>query len=191
MKIIGDPNKDLNHGLVLRRTGQILLFAGPLSLAGLVALLAVVFPSLQNEGVASVSVVVRDGARFVSERFPGRHAHLVRSQPIPETGDRVCIDTANLSASAAMVFRRLSAAKRFHERTRWLVMLMGPGLSRLPLGLAPGEFSQRLWEALRGHYGDAATILRVLASSFRTSLPSRVIPQDVEQHPHFEKINIT
>ena len=64
----------------------------------------------------------------------------------------------------------LSAAKRFHERTRWLVMLMGPGLSRLPLGLAPGEFSQRLWEALRGHYGDAATILRVLASSFRTSL---------------------
>ena len=53
MKIIGDPNKDLNHGLVLRRTGQILLFAGPLSLARLVALLAVVFPSLQNEGVAS------------------------------------------------------------------------------------------------------------------------------------------
>jgi hypothetical protein len=64
----------------------------------------------------------------------------------------------------------LSAAKRFHERTRWLVMLMGPGLSRLPLGLASGEFSQRLWEALRGHYGDAAIILRVLASSFRTSL---------------------
>jgi hypothetical protein len=64
----------------------------------------------------------------------------------------------------------LSAAKRFHERTRWLVMLMGPGLLRLPLGLTPGELSQRLWEALRRHYGDAATILRVLASSFRTSL---------------------
>jgi transposase-like protein len=64
----------------------------------------------------------------------------------------------------------LSAAKRFHERTRWLVMLMGPGLLRLPLGLTPGELSQRLWEALRRHYGDAATILRVLASSFRISL---------------------
>jgi transposase-like protein len=64
----------------------------------------------------------------------------------------------------------LSVAKRFHERTRWLVMLMGPGLLRLPLGLTPGELSQRLWEALRRHYGDAATILRVLASSFRTSL---------------------
>jgi hypothetical protein len=48
--------------------------------------------------------------------------------------------------------------------------LMGPGLLRLPLGLTPGELSQRLWEALRRHYGDAATILRVLASSFRTSL---------------------
>jgi hypothetical protein len=64
----------------------------------------------------------------------------------------------------------LSVAKRFHERTRWLVMLMGPGLFRLPIGLTPDELSQRLWEALRQHYGDAATILRVLASSFRTSL---------------------
>jgi hypothetical protein len=64
----------------------------------------------------------------------------------------------------------LSAAKRFHERTRWLVMLMGPGLLRLPVGLTPGELSQRLWEALRRHYGDAVTILRVLASSFQTSL---------------------
>jgi hypothetical protein len=64
----------------------------------------------------------------------------------------------------------LSAAKRFHERTRWLVILMGPGLLRLPLDLTLGELSQRLWEALRRHYGNAATILWVLASSFRTSL---------------------
>ena len=48
MKIIGDPNRDLNHGLVLRRSGLILLFAGPLSVVGLVVLFAVVFPSLQE-----------------------------------------------------------------------------------------------------------------------------------------------
>jgi hypothetical protein len=63
-----------------------------------------------------------------------------------------------------------SAAKRFHQRTRWLAMLMGTGLLGLPIGLAPGEFSQRLWEALRRLYGYAATILRVLASSF-SALP--------------------
>ena len=63
----------------------------------------------------------------------------------------------------------LSAAKRFHQRARWLFMMIGAGL-RLPIGLAAGEFSRRLWQALRQRYGDAATILRVLASTFRISL---------------------
>jgi hypothetical protein len=62
-----------------------------------------------------------------------------------------------------------SALKSFQQRTGWIAMLMGP-LLRWPIGLAPSEFSQRLWEQLRRLYGDAATILRVLASSFRTSL---------------------
>jgi hypothetical protein len=64
----------------------------------------------------------------------------------------------------------LSVAKRFHERTRWLVMLMGPGLLRLPIGLTPGELSQRLWEALRRHYGDEATILGKPLFSYTTPL---------------------
>jgi transposase-like protein len=66
----------------------------------------------------------------------------------------------------------LSAAKRFHHRARWLFMLLGVGGSglRWPISIGPGEFSQRLWESLRQLYGEAATILRVLASNFRTSL---------------------
>ena len=63
----------------------------------------------------------------------------------------------------------VSAAKRFYHRARWLVMLIGAGL-RQPLGLTPAEFSRQLWQTLRQRYGDAATILRVLASTFRTSL---------------------
>jgi hypothetical protein len=64
----------------------------------------------------------------------------------------------------------LSAAKSFHRRALSLAMLIGPRLLRLPIDIVPGEFNRRLWEALRRSYGDAATILRVLASSFHTSL---------------------
>jgi hypothetical protein len=94
-----------------------------------------------------------------------------------------CLRTCSILKDGMLPYRCVSAEQlqscldnpqdsqaRFHERTRWLVMLMGPGLLRLPLGLTPGELSRRLWEALRRHYGDAATTLRVLASSFRTSL---------------------
>lgn len=53
VKILGDTNRDLKYGLLLRRSGQILLFAGPAIVAGILGLLAVAFPSLENPGVAS------------------------------------------------------------------------------------------------------------------------------------------
>ena len=62
-----------------------------------------------------------------------------------------------------------SAVKRFQQRTRRIVMVLG-ALLRLPLGLTASELNKRLWEELRRVYGDAATILRELASSFDTSL---------------------
>lgn len=54
MKILRDTNKDLKYGLLLRRTGQILVYAGPLIILGLMGLLAVVFPSLDDPGVVSL-----------------------------------------------------------------------------------------------------------------------------------------
>jgi len=62
-----------------------------------------------------------------------------------------------------------SAVKSFQKRTRRIAMVMG-ALLRWPLGLTAIELNKRLWEELRRVYGDAATILRELASSFGTSL---------------------
>lgn len=62
-----------------------------------------------------------------------------------------------------------SAVKSFEQRTRRIAMVMG-ALLRLPVGVSVSEFNTRLWEELRRVYGNAATILRELASSFGTSL---------------------
>jgi len=54
MKILRDTNRDLKYGLLLRRAGQILVYAGQLIVLGLMSLLAVVFPSLDFPGVVSL-----------------------------------------------------------------------------------------------------------------------------------------
>jgi hypothetical protein len=54
MKILRDTNRDLKYGLLLRRTGQILVYAGQLIVLGLMSLLGVVIPSLEFPGVVSL-----------------------------------------------------------------------------------------------------------------------------------------
>jgi hypothetical protein len=53
MKILGDTNRDLKYGQLLRRTGHILVYTGSPIVGGLLILLLVVYPSLND------SVVVR------------------------------------------------------------------------------------------------------------------------------------
>ena len=53
MKILGDSKRDLKRGLMLKRTGQILLLAGPLGVAVLLGLLGLVFPSLNDLGLVA------------------------------------------------------------------------------------------------------------------------------------------
>jgi len=56
--IHGNTNRELKYALMLQRTGQILLFAGPLIVVGLMGLLAVAFPSLENSLAGSFLLVI-------------------------------------------------------------------------------------------------------------------------------------